>query len=384
MTRAPLLLAVSFALAQAAAQSAYAQGCVVSRSNGEVGGPTSEGGYLNPGEFDINIGYRHQFSFRHFVGDVEQKQRIANGNQVMNKLNLENVAVTYQITDRFSATAILPVMSASRHTHNSPITYTTAGIGDMAFMANGWLWNPKENTRGNVQLGVGFLIPSGRSNLTNVVDALDGKGPQTKYVDYSVQPGQGGWGVPFQWAAYKNIKSYQAYFNGSYTAMVQDLNTSYMRSTTVNAVTKSQYTGISDQYLLEAGVAHAVPRVTGLTATFGPRWEGVPSRNLFPADNLGFRRPGYAVSLEPGLQYVHGRSVFSGEIGRAIHRDRTQSYPDVLTGGHGDAAFADWVWLASYSFRFSGPGHRSAHHHQDMTPADQPSAHKSVATVAAR
>src|SRR5207302_2424714 len=107
MTRAPLLAVVASALSLFAVQSAYGQGCVVSRSNGEVGGPTSAGGYLNPGDFDINIGYRHQFSFRHFVGDVEQKQRIANGNQVMNKLNLENVAVTYQITDRFSATAIL-------------------------------------------------------------------------------------------------------------------------------------------------------------------------------------------------------------------------------------------------------------------------------------
>jgi hypothetical protein len=34
-----------------------------------------------------------------------------------------------------------------------------------------------------------------------------------------------------------------------------------------------------------------------------------------------------------------------------------------MTGGHGDAAFADYVWLASYSFRFD-PFHRhqSAHH----------------------
>ncbi len=194
------LFGTAAALLLISGQTAWGQGCVVSRSNGEVGGPESEGGYLAPGEFNLNIGYRHQFSFRHFVGDVEQKQRIdVLGNQVMNKLNLENVAVTYQISNRFSVTADLPVMSASRHTHNSPITYTTSGIGDMAFMANGWLWNPEENTRGNIQLGVGFLLPTGKSNISNVVDALDGKGPQTKFVDYSIQPGQGSWGIPFQW-----------------------------------------------------------------------------------------------------------------------------------------------------------------------------------------
>ncbi len=155
------------------------------------------------------------------------------------------------------------------------------------------------------------------------------------------------------------------YFNGSYTAMVHDLNTSYQRSATVNPVTLSQYTAISDQYLLEAGVAHAVPHVRGLTATIGPRWEGVPAKNLFPSDNLGFRRPGFALSIEPGFQYVHGKSVFSGEIGRAIWRDRTRSVPDRLTGGHGDAAFADWVWLASYSYRFSAFKH-TMHHDSDV------------------
>jgi hypothetical protein len=304
---------------------------------------------------------------------VEQP-RIALGTQVENKLNLENLSITYQISDRYSVTADLPVMSASRHTNNSPIFYTTHGIGDVAFMANGWIWNPKENTKGNIQLGVGILMPSGKSNVSNVVDALNGQGPQTKYVDYSIQPGQGGWGIPFQWAAYKNVKSFQVFFNGSYTAMIQDLNTSYLRSTTLSPVTMLQYTAITDQYLAEAGVAHAVPHVRGLTVTLGPRWEGVPSKNLFPGDNLGFRRPGYALSIEPGAQYVHGKSVFSAQIGRALYRNRTVSVTDALTNGHGDAAFADWVWLASYSYRFSRPG-KAATHLPDMHhPSDQPAA----------
>jgi hypothetical protein len=80
--------------------------------------------------------------------------------------------------------------------------------------------------------------------------------------------------------------------------------------------------------------------------------EGVPARNLLPVgDNLGFRRPGFAVSVEPGIQYAKNGNVFSITIARAIYRDRTRSVPDVLTGGHGDAAFANWVWLANYTFR---------------------------------
>jgi hypothetical protein len=359
-----------------AVQPAFGQGCVISRSNGVVGGPQSEGGYLEPGEFQLGIGYRHQFSFRHFVGPTEQTYRIQQGNQVMNKLNLQNYALTYQLTRRYSVTADIPVLLASRHTHNSPITYTTSGIGDVAFMVNGWVWNPTENTRGNIQLGFGLLLPTGKNNITNVVDAFDGKGPQTKVVDYSIQPGQGGWGMPFQWVAYKNVGNSQLYFNGSYTAMFQSINYNTLRSTTLNPTTLTQYNSISDQYLVEAGIAHPISKVKGLTLTVGPRMEGAPASNLFPGDNLGFRRPGFAISIEPGFQYARGGSVFSAQVGKAFYRDRTRSVPDKLTGGHGDAAFADYVWLASYSYRFSSP-----FHHQTAA-ADHAMADHNKATTA--
>jgi hypothetical protein len=352
-------LAVTALAGLSAVQPAFGQGCIISRSNGEVGGPESEGGYLQPGEFNLGIGYRHQFSFRHFVGPQEQTYRIQQGTQVMNKLNLQNYGLTYQLTSRFSVTADVPLLLASRHTHNSPITYTTSGIGDVSFMVNGWVWNPKENTRGNIQFGLGLLLPTGKNDITNNVDAFDGKGPQTKLVDYSIQPGQGGWGMPLQWIAFKNVGNSQLYFNGSYTAMFQSINYNTIRSTTLNPVTLTQYNSISDQYLLEAGIAHPISKIKGLTLTVGPRMEGAPARNLFPGDNLGFRRPGFAISIEPGFQYAHGGSVFTAQVGKAFYRDRTVSVPDSLTGGHGDAAFADYVWLASYSYRFS-PFHHTA------------------------
>ena len=39
-------------------------------------------------------------------------------------------------------------------------------------------------------------------------------------------------------------------------------------------------------------------------------------------------------------------------IDKAVHRDRTVSYPDSVYGTHGDAAFAQYVWLASITRRF--------------------------------
>src|SRR5579871_1067463 len=95
-----------------ASEPAYGQGCVVARSNGEQGGPESEGGYLTPGEWDFGVSYRHQYSFIHFVGPTEQNYRVADGTQVENKINLENLTATYQLTNRFSLTADIPILSA--------------------------------------------------------------------------------------------------------------------------------------------------------------------------------------------------------------------------------------------------------------------------------
>jgi hypothetical protein len=339
----------------------HAQGCVVARSNGETGGPASEGGYLMPGEFDVNIGYRHQFSFRHFVGPAEQTQRIEQGTQVENKINLENLSLTYQLTPRFSVTTNVPILTASRHSNNSAAIQLADGIGDTSFIASGWVWNPTENKRGNIEFGFGLLIPTGNDNVVTITDALTGKGPTPTTDDYSIQPGSGGYGIIFQWTAFKNVSSTQLYFNGSYLATPQNTN-DVLRSATASKQPLTAYNSISDQYLLEAGIAVPIRKVSGLTVTFGPRFEGVPANDLI-GDSLGFRRPGFALSIEPGVQYFHGPHAFSFSVAKAMYRDRTKSVPDEMTGGHGDAAFADYVWLASYSFRLN-PFHRhqNAHH----------------------
>ena len=69
MKRIYLFLPEFLMAALVSAPMAHAQGCVPARSNGETGGPDSEGGHLMPGEFDISTGNRRQFSFEHCVGD---------------------------------------------------------------------------------------------------------------------------------------------------------------------------------------------------------------------------------------------------------------------------------------------------------------------------
>lgn len=364
MKRTQRFVSLSFCLVFLFAATVFApdarpQGCVVARSNGETGGPESEGGYLQPGEFDINIGYRHQYSFEHYVGDSPEVNaagltRVQLGTQVENKINLENVSLIYQLTPRFSVTANVPVLSASRHTNDTDAFQLSHGVGDTSFAVSGWLWNPRRSRRGNVQIGFGLQIPTGNDDVvTNI-------GGKPTVDDYSIQPGSGGYGVLLQWVSFRNVASTQAYFNGSYLATPQNTN-GILRSAAAASQPLTEYSSISDQYLLEAGIAAPVKKVKGLTLTFGPRFEGVPANDLF-GSSLGFRRPGFALSVEPGIQYYRHGNVFSFTIAKAMYRDRTRSVPDDMLGTHGDAAFANYVWLASYSFRFD-PFHRQAASH---------------------
>src|ERR1017187_6958237 len=54
--------------------------------------------------------------------------------------------------------------------------------------------------------------------------------------------------------------------------------------------------------------------------------------------------------------YHQVRHVPADALGKAMYRDRTKSVPDKMLGTHGDAAFADYVWLVSYTYRLPSKG----------------------------
>jgi hypothetical protein len=344
------------ALAFVSSVPAYGQGCIVARSSSMDMAPESQGGYLEKGDWDLTIGYRHQFSYKHFVGDVEQTYRVQQGTQVMNKINLQDLNLTYQATSRISLTLTVPVLFASRRSNNSYYTSTTSGLGDTALVAQGWLWNPRRAKRGNISIGFGMQAPTGKDNVQNNVLTSPSAVPSTVTADYSIQPGSGGWGMIYQWQAFRDLGHRTTiYTTGNYLATQGGYN-NVLRSATAIKQPLTAYNAIQDQYLVQAGVSHPLPMVKGLTLTFGPRMEGVPASNLIGND-LGFRRPGFAISAEPGLIYARGRNMVQASIGKAVYRDRTRSVPDKILGTHGDAAFADYVWLLSYSYRLPGKNH---------------------------
>lgn len=336
---------------------AHAQGCILARSPEQTGLPTGQGGVLAPGHVQVTLGERHQYSYQHYVGDVYQAYREQAGTQVENRINLLAANITYQVTPRISVELDMPWLFASRKSHNSPIEYQSSGIGDMVIGVNTWILSPENAHRWNASLGLGLSVPSGNDNVQNTVNTnTTGTGAATTVtgpVDYSIQPGTGGRGAMLEWMGYTRLaRNLTFYADGDYIAMNGGTN-GVKRSASPNAAQPlNYYVSIADQYLLEAGVSFPVEHVRGLYVTAGPRWEGVPAHNLLPVSNDGFRRPGYAVSLGPGFEYVYRNTILNLGIYKAIHRDRTVSYPDSIYNTHGDAAFAQYVWLASVSHRF--------------------------------
>ena len=158
----------------------------------------------------------------------------------------------------------------------------------------------------------------------------------------------GGWGFALGTQAYKRTYFHSSlYFSGTWLFNPRD-------TTNVPTFRTRKYEGVmsvSDQYLWRGGISHAVPRVKGLVASIGGRMEGVPVRDAFGQSN-GFRRPGYAISVDPGFLYSRGRYLFSGNVPFAVERNRKISVPDMLNHTHGDAAFADYTLNFSVSRRF--------------------------------
>jgi hypothetical protein len=363
-TRRTILATTMLCGLLATSYTAHAQGCIVARSPEQVlpsidqnGRPLNQGGYLLPGQVQVTVGERHQFSYQHYVGDVYQEYRAQGKTQVENRINIVTTDVIYQWKPRISFELNAPWLFATRKAQNSPIKYAATGLGDTIAVANFWLWNPQKAARGNVSIGMGVLMPTGNDDVQNTVNTnTSGTGPPviaTVPVDYSIQPGAGGWGLAMQWQGYHTAgKNLVFYTDGDYIATQGGTNGVLRHSPPSTTTPLDNYNAISDQYLMEGGMAFPVTHVNGLAILLAARDEGVPAKNLFPNSNAGFRRPGYAVSAGPGAEYMRGPHILTASIFKAIHRDRTVSYPDEVYGTHGDAAFAQYVWLASYTYRF--------------------------------
>ena len=351
---------------------------MISRSGLESNGAEG-GGYLQPGDWTSTIGVRHVFSHVHFSGPTENFSRAQLGTEVQSKTNLDDLMITYQLTPRISLTGTLPFVYASRRQQAQYATLHTSGIGDISLGAQYWLRSPKSEKAGanNAQIGLSLLFPSGNDRQSNVVATTYGGPTSTQYPDYSVQPGAGTWGMIMSWQAFQSLGNNTiAFVDGNYV-MTQGGYHSFWTSHggTSNGPPSptpgmTQFDAIQDQYMLEVGASHPAPRIKGLGLLLSVRAEGVPAHNLIGND-LGFRRPGFGVALTPGIIYTRGHHMLQFSVGKVMIRDRTKSVAEEINGVHeGDAAFANYVWMAGYTLRM--PRKKSADEELTQSQSSRP------------
>lgn len=332
--------------------------CSSHSSSSDSSGASASGGDSNTpgvGQWQIAIGYRGQRSSKHFVGTVEQKQRQVLGTAIINNIHLFDFAVSYTATPRLTFTVGMPVMFAKRkrpgsldlpRIPNSPDQiFHSAGIGDISIGARMWMIRPPSESRQNIAFGIGLKLPTGKAGVTDSVPTVNGN--VTRVVDQSIQLGDGGVGLILDMQAYKAIKFLTFFAAGTY--LVNPRNTNGVL--TGRGRPSEAVMSVADQYAARIGVAVPAPKIRGLSLSFSGRTEGVPVRDLVGKSD-GFRRPGYAISVEPGFIYSRKRDTWSVGVPIAVQRNRRRSVTDIADDRSGDAAFADNVLLIGYSRRF--------------------------------
>lgn len=352
---------------------AHAQGCVAVRPMGGCALSdymSQSTGLLEKGQWELAGTYQYFRSFRHFRGDHEEANRVEDGTEVINISHSTDVGLSYGLSNRIGLTLNVPLIYYDRsslyeHYGNSlssnpgRLRFDTGsmGLGDVRLSGSVWLFDPMTSYKGNVSVGFGIKAPTGDSNVQDTFHKVAADGSDslvTKAVDQSIQLGDGGWGFTLETEGFRSVFSKASvYFNGFYLFNPREVNDTPHNSTTFHSV--------ADQYAARLGLTYNVMPQHGLAASLGGRMEGVPSEDLIGGSE-GRRRPGYIVSLEPGLSYQRNALSFSLNVPIALYRNRTQSVDDkrrtAETGEwtQGDAAFADYLVNFTISTRFGG-GH---------------------------
>jgi hypothetical protein len=335
---------------------------VLIRSNAPVFGANATP-YEAPGRWQIGIASRNLVSNDHYSGTVEQVQRQTLQNYVTNRQNLVDLSITRHFTDRFSLAVGVPYVNSSWASRDprSPlpgprveIKQNGRGLGDISVTGRYWLLDTLTHPDWNVLGGVGIKTASGNARTQDLYPDRDGLNNQLRYVDQSVQTGDGGWGLMTE--AHMFWKVRRVFVFGSASYLANPRNTNGTPSLLVArggpppaaASFDKLVNSVPDQYLGRAG--GTVPVWGGIAATVAWRVEGLRRFDLFGESN-GFRRPGESMFIEPGVSYSHGPSTISFNVPIAFYYIRR---PDPNTGLPGDATFPRQIFLTSYTRRLGG------------------------------
>ena len=332
-----------------------AQGCIAIK-NMSCGISTMDN---LPKTWQFSTNYRCFRSYRHFSGTEENPDRVSNNTEVINNDNSLTWGATYTINNRWTVSASLPILYIDRsslYEHDRVSRHHTSsnGLGDIRLV--GYYSVKMFGGKSSMMYGMGLKLPTGNYNYKDNFYTVNGI--ETRPVDQSIQPGDGGFGLITEINfAHHATEKLSIYSNTLYLFNPKNANgTRTFRETLSPILANEAIMSVPDQYMARLGAQYLVGSKWGLA--IGGRLEGIPVRDVF-GKSEGFRRPGYILSIEPSITYHNGPHSFNLSVPVARVRNRLQSVTDreteLVTGNprHGDAAFADYLLSISYAYKLS-------------------------------
>jgi hypothetical protein len=293
------------------------------------------------------MAFRHLGADQWFVGSGVRESAAPFGQPLFLNILSVDATLTYGVTDRVSVTMTVPFSHGTHsrfYADGQRHTVASGGLGDVSAVANIWLRRPPQESSGNLAIGFGVKTASGNNGVIDNYFLADGSVTKNP-VDQSIQLGDGGVGFIFQVQGFQKLAGRTSgYVYGWYLLTPRE-------QTAVASPLSGVPLSVPDVYSFRTGISGPLSRKRRISASLGPRIDGIPLRDLAGGSN-GFRRPGYSLYIDPGLAITIGRSTWTANVPLRVHQDFQRSQADIDRGSAGGGDLARYLLLVGYTVRF--------------------------------
>jgi hypothetical protein len=316
---------------------------------------------LDEGDFQLSATYRQFTADEQFRGGSDLNPAVTSLNtQVISKMKFAEIDGIYALNQQLNLTIGVPYILKASSNRALPATvagsprfeHSTSGIGDITLGGRYWLFDCDDSPDQNIGLGLSLKIPSGDSHVQDLFPNGAGQDIRLRDVDQSIQPGDGGWGFVLSGQAYKAVGDFTLFASGAYLFNPRGQNNTLSAPAFLNpagpqaVAANIRYNTVPDSYIFQAGLGYPLAILPGLSISLAGRIDGSPENDVF-GKTTGFRRPGYFVTMVPGINYSTEKATFSINIPTRIYQ-----YVHNSLGTPRDSTFANYLIEASVSYRF--------------------------------
>ena len=306
--------------------------------------------FLAPKQWQAQVSYQYGYAYQFYVGD--QRNDLAAsfpGFPPTRKVNIFNLDVAYGLSNRVSLDLTVPFVSGSGHAMQGTAAshryyeFSASGIGDVSLQAEYWPSDPREASRVQGSVGLGFNAPTGSDTVTGTV-FVPGQGDQVWPIDEAYQVGNGGWTMLLRAQGTALITGPLFAYASGYYGMSLTEHTEALQAGALR--------GVPDTYSGRLGLAYLLPVLDGVALGFGGQINGVTVKDIVGGGDLYWRRPGYEVFVAPGLTWTFGANMANITVPVRVYQNKLDSLLDVSLNRHIGADFVPWLFQATYARRF--------------------------------